>query len=166
MSDEAVRIGPAPDNHRGDCNICRKQDGVTTGSALLDVPMPGGYVVEGEHLLVEHAPLHESAAGTMIIESRRHFLDFAEMTPTESAELGSLLHRLVPAIKAVTGVDRVYYLAVMEHAPHFHLWLVPRRIDDALRGAAYLAQKPPLTASYGEAETMAEKIRAMIDDER
>ena len=35
------------------------------------------------------------------------------MTPTELAELGSILHRLVPAIKAATGVQRVYFLAVM-----------------------------------------------------
>jgi hypothetical protein len=29
-------------------NICRKQDGLKTGSALLDTPIPGGYVVETE----------------------------------------------------------------------------------------------------------------------
>ena len=70
------------------------------GSALLDAPRPGGYVVEGGHFLAEHAPLQESSAGTVIVEARRHLLDFGEMTPTESAELGSALHRLVPAIKA------------------------------------------------------------------
>jgi len=34
---------------------CRKQDGLKTGSALLDVPRGGGYIVEGEHFLLEHA---------------------------------------------------------------------------------------------------------------
>jgi len=38
--------------HRSDCNICRKQDGLKTGSALLDVPRAGGYIVDGEHFLV------------------------------------------------------------------------------------------------------------------
>src|SRR5580698_5611988 len=111
-----VEIGPAPYFHRSDCNICRKQDGVKTGSALLDVPVPGGYIVEGEHFLVEHAPLKSSSAGTVIVEARRHLLDFGEMAPAELAELGSLLHRLVPAVKAVTEVERVYYLALMERA--------------------------------------------------
>src|ERR1700678_3635837 len=86
-------VGPPPYYHRSDCNICRKQDGLKTGSALLDVPRAGGYIVEGEHFLVEHAPLQSSSAGTVILESRRHLLDFGEMTPTESAELGSISAR-------------------------------------------------------------------------
>jgi diadenosine tetraphosphate (Ap4A) HIT family hydrolase len=161
--EDAAQIGPPPHYHRSDCNICRKQDGLTTGSKLLDVPIPGGYIVEGEHFLVEHAPLQESGAGTVIVEARRHLLDFGDMTPVESSDLGPLLHRLIPAIKAATGVERVYYLAVMERAPHFHLWLVPKRNEGELLGAPYLAQKPPLTASPSEAEAMARKIRAEFE---
>ena len=85
------------------------------------------------------------------------------MTPTELAELGSVLNRLVPAIKAATGVQRVYFLAVMERAPHFHLWLVPKKNKGELRGVAYLAQQPPLTASYSEAEAMSRKIREQFE---
>jgi diadenosine tetraphosphate (Ap4A) HIT family hydrolase len=129
----------------------------------LDAPIPGGYVVEGENFLVEHAPLQESSAGTVIVEARRHLLDFGEMTPTESAELGSVLHRLVPAVKAATGVERVYYLALMERAAHFHLWLVPKKDEGDLRGVDYLAQRPPLSASYTDAEAMSRKIRAELE---
>jgi diadenosine tetraphosphate (Ap4A) HIT family hydrolase len=132
-------------------------------STPTDSSPPGGYVVEGEHFLVEHAPLQESSAGTVILEARRHLLDFGEMTPTESAELGSILHRLVPAIKAATGVQRVYFLAVMERAPHFHLWLVPKKNEGELRGVGYLAQQPPLTASYSAAEEMSRKIRTEFE---
>jgi diadenosine tetraphosphate (Ap4A) HIT family hydrolase len=124
-SEGSVEIGPPPYDHRSDCHICLQQDGVKTGSELLDAPVPGGYIVEGEHFLAEHGPLQESTAGTVIVEARRHLLDFAEMTPTEGAELGSILHRLVPTIKAATGVERVYYLALMEKVAHFHLWPVP-----------------------------------------
>jgi diadenosine tetraphosphate (Ap4A) HIT family hydrolase len=162
-STPSAEIGGPPYYHRSDCNICRKQDGLKTGKALLDVPAPGGYVVEDEHFLVEHAPLQESSAGTLIVEARRHFLDFGDMAPTESAQLGSILHRLIPAIKTATGSERVYYLAVMEHSPHFHLWLVPRIGDGQLRGLEYLAQQPPLTASYSAAEEMVRKIRAGFD---
>jgi diadenosine tetraphosphate (Ap4A) HIT family hydrolase len=158
-SERPVEIGPPPYYHRSDCNICRKQDGLKTGSGLLDVPRPGGYIVEGEHFLVEHAPLQESSAGTVIVEARRHLLDFGEMTPAELAEFGSTLHRLVPAVKAATGVQRVYFLALMERAPHFHLWLVPKENEGELRGVAYLAQQPPLTTSYSVAEAMSRKIR-------
>jgi protocatechuate 3,4-dioxygenase beta subunit len=61
------------------------------------------------------------------------------------------------------AVERVYYLAVMERAPHFHLWLVPKKIEAELRGAAYLAQQPPLTASFSEAEAMSRKIRTELE---
>ena len=162
-SDASAGIGPPPYFHRSDCHICRKQDGLKTGSALLDAPRPGGYVVEDEHFVVEHAPLQESSAGTVIVEARRHLLDFGEMTSTESAELGSVLHRLVPAIKAATGVQRVYFLALMEHSPHFHLWLVPKKNEGELRGVAYLAQQPALTTSYSEAEAMSRKIREQFE---
>jgi diadenosine tetraphosphate (Ap4A) HIT family hydrolase len=85
------------------------------------------------------------------------------MTPAELSELGPTLHRLIRAIKAATGVQRVYYLAVMERAPHFHLWLVPKKNEGELLGAAYLAQQPPLSTSYGEAEAMSRKIRELFE---
>ena len=158
----SAETGPPPYYHRSDCNICRRQDGLKTGSALLDHPMPGGYIVTSEHFLVEHAPLQESSAGTVIVEARRHLLDFGDMAPTESAELGPLLHRLVPAVKAATGVERVYFLALMERAAHFHLWLVPKKNEGELRGLAYMAQQPPLSASFGDAEAMSRKIQAEL----
>jgi diadenosine tetraphosphate (Ap4A) HIT family hydrolase len=159
----SAEIGPPPYYHRADCHICRKQDGLKTGSELLDARIPGGYIVEREHFLAEHAPLQESSAGTVIVEARRHLLDFGEMTPTESAELGSILHRLIPAIKAATAVERVYYLAVMEHSPHFHLWLVPKKGEGDPRGLEYLAQQPPLTSSYSAAEETSRKIRTEFE---
>jgi diadenosine tetraphosphate (Ap4A) HIT family hydrolase len=162
-SEGSVEIGPPPYYHRSDCHICLLQDGLKTGSAVLEAPRPAGYIVEGEHFLAEHAPLQESSAGTVIVEARRHLLDFGEMTATESAELGSVLHQLVPAIKAATGVERVYYLAVMEHSPHFHLWLVPKKKEAELLGVDYLAQQPPLTASQDEAEAVSRKIRTEFE---
>jgi diadenosine tetraphosphate (Ap4A) HIT family hydrolase len=162
-SEGSAEIGPPPYYHRSDCNICRKQDGLKTGSELLDASIPGGYIVEGEDFLVEHAPLQESSAGTVIVEARRHLLAFGEMTPTESAELGPLLHRLVPAVKAATGVERIYFLALMERAAHFHLWLVPKKNEGELRGVAYMAQQPPLTTTYSAAEAMSRKIRAKFE---
>src|ERR1700678_590473 len=162
-SERPAEIGPAPYYHRSDCHICLKQDGVKTGKALLDAPRPGGYIVESALFVAEHGPLQESTAGTVILEARRHLLDFGEMTPAELADLGSILHRLIPAIKAATGVQRVYYLAVMENAPHFHLWLVPKNGQGEQRGLADLAQQPPLTCSFSDAEAMSQNIRTAFE---
>ncbi len=106
-NDSDVEIGSPPYFHQSDCNICKKQDGVKTGSELLDYPAPGGYILEQEHVLVEHAPIQECSAGTVIVELRRHLLDSGDMTTSESKELGEILHRLLPAVKSSTGVQRV-----------------------------------------------------------
>ena len=50
------------------------------------------------------------------MEARRHLLDSGDMTTNESKELGEILHRLFPAVKSATGIQRVYYLALMERA--------------------------------------------------
>ena len=122
---------PKPDIHYSfqllAANTAALLDQLGVPTELLDAPRPPGSIVEGEHFLVTHAPLKSAGAGTVIAQARRHLLDFGEMTPTESAEFGTLLHRLVPAVKAATGVDRVYFLALMERAAHFHLWLIPER---------------------------------------
>jgi diadenosine tetraphosphate (Ap4A) HIT family hydrolase len=150
-----VEIGPAPYHHRTDCFICRIQDG-------LEVQPADRFIIEGKHFFVGHAPLAISIAGTLIVQSKRHLLDFGEMTSAESAELGSILRRLIPAIKEVTGSHRVYYLAVMEHAPHFHLWLVPKKKGGPYEGAEYLAHHPG-KATHRAAVAISNKIEQRFE---
>ncbi len=45
-SEGSVEIGSPPYFHRSDCNICRRQDGLKTGSEFLDAPRLGGYKFE------------------------------------------------------------------------------------------------------------------------
>jgi len=106
---------------------------------------PGGYIYKGKHFAVCHAPLNMGSTGTMLVESKRHFLDFGEMTQDEGAEFTRALRKIFPVIKDVTGAERVYSLAMMDGVPHFHLWLVPWKKGERLRGVKYLAseQKPP-----------------------
>jgi diadenosine tetraphosphate (Ap4A) HIT family hydrolase len=146
----AVEIGPAPFSHRSDCFICRIQDG-------LEVLPAGDFIIQGKHFVVTHAPLKMARAGTFIILSRRHLLDFSEMTPAESAEFFSILKRLIPAIKNVTDAHRVYFLAFMEHSPHFHFWLVPKRKGGSVRGLDYLA-RPATPTSHRAAVAISKKI--------
>jgi hypothetical protein len=82
------------------------------------------------------------------------------MAPAESAERGSVLHRLVPAVKAATAVQRGYFLALMERAPHFRLWLVPKMNDGEV---GHLAQQSLLTASHSAAEAMSRQIRKQFE---
>ena len=62
------------------CLICNKHKGIQA------LP-PGGYIYQDEHWAVCHAPTNVGPLGTLFIESRRHFLDFAEFNEEEQKTL-------------------------------------------------------------------------------
>jgi hypothetical protein len=51
----------------------------------------------------------------------------------------------------------------MERAPHFQLWLAPKKDEGELRGAAYPVRQPLLTTSFSAAEALSRKIREQFD---
>jgi diadenosine tetraphosphate (Ap4A) HIT family hydrolase len=118
------------------CFICRKNVG-------LEAAPPGGYIIEDMYWKVGHGPAHTSRLGTLVIEAARHYLDFADMTSDEATSYGPLLVKLYAALKAETGAERVYTALFMEGAPHFHTWLVPRFVEEQVRGPALLAEETP-----------------------
>ena len=135
------------------CFICRKHAGE-------EAAPPGGYLYEGEQVFVCHAPAAMAIPGTRIVESRRHYLDFAAMTPAESASYGPLLGQLYGAIKRVVGAERVYTLVTLEGVGHFHTWLIPRAPQVQSRGVAFLAEDRQCTEE--EALSAAEAVRAEL----
>jgi len=137
------------------CLICRKQAG-------KEEAPPGGYIYRGSNFAICHAPRNIGTSGTMIIEARRHFLDFGEMTPDEGADLTGLLRRLFPAIKGTTSAERVYSLAMMDEVPHFHLWLIPWKKDEPLRGVTYMASEHQLSSNE-EVEQAVRSIKRAFD---
>jgi hypothetical protein len=66
------------------CYYCDRQRGGQ------DAP-PGGWLIDDDDWRVGHGPAHMCLPGSLRIESRRHFTDFAEMTDPEAASFGRLL---------------------------------------------------------------------------
>jgi diadenosine tetraphosphate (Ap4A) HIT family hydrolase len=116
-----------------DCFICRKHKGE-------EATPPGGYIYEDEHWMVCHAPAKLGPLGMLFIESRRHFLDYAEMTDEESASLGDVMKKTYTALRLHTDAERIYQVTLIDGVPHFHSWLVPHRKDDTERGMKFLAR--------------------------
>jgi diadenosine tetraphosphate (Ap4A) HIT family hydrolase len=133
-----------------DCFICRKHN-------RQEAVPPGGYIYEDEHWMVCHAPGKLGPLGTLFIESKRHFLDYEEMTDEESASLGNVMRKIYHALRTHTGAERIYQVTLMEGVPHFHSWLVPRRKDDVERGMKFLARDD--SCSEEEARALAAKLR-------
>jgi diadenosine tetraphosphate (Ap4A) HIT family hydrolase len=116
-------------------------------------------VADGDWL-VGHGPVHMSPPGTLRIESRRHFTDFAEMTDAEAASFGRLLASLYRAVRPVTGAERIHLLATMDYQPHFHAWLYPRAADDPRQGTAFLDHG--IECTVRDAQVAAERIRTHL----
>lgn len=111
--------------------------------------------------MVCHAPGKLGPLGTLFIESKRHFLDYAEMTDEESASLGNVMRKIYHALKMHTSAERVYQITLMDGVPHFHSWLIPHRKDDPEKGLKFLAMD--ITCSDDDAAALAEKLRATIN---
>ena len=134
------------------CFLCQKHEGQVA-------PPPGGYIYEGVHWLVCHAPVDKGPLGTLFIESRRHFLDFAEANEDEMAEYGLLLKKVYAALKSLTGAERVYQVVFLEGVAHFHAWLVPRRAGDE-KGVPFISKD--IVSEQEEAEELVEKLREAL----
>ena len=135
------------------CFICDKHEG-------KEATPPGGYIYKDAYWMVCHAPANLGPLGTLFIESRRHFLDYSEMTPAEESLLGNLLRRVYRALKEHTDAERIYQLSTMEGQPHLHMWLVPRRKDVPERGLKFLAKDD--TCEEKDAIALVNKLRKTI----
>lgn len=147
-------MAPAPESDAlGDCLFCRKAEG------REEQPI-GGYIVDDGEWLANHAHPEVGDAGTLVLSSRRHFLDFADLTEQEAASFHRLLRKLFPAIKCATGAERVYLVSMMANQPHFHVWLVPQAKGATLKAFQLLASRRSTTTEA--VEQTAEALRTRL----
>ncbi len=154
----AEPINRTSDNEGGheDCWFCND-------ALRLDKP-PGGWLYDDGIWRAGHVPPSYAIAGTVIIESHRHFLDQAEMDDTEAATLNHVVGTVIRAIKQATGCDRVYQWATMDGYPHYHLWLIPWWESSQNRGPRYLVSSVVETdgCTPEAAQETVSKLRAAL----
>jgi diadenosine tetraphosphate (Ap4A) HIT family hydrolase len=136
------------------CFICRKHNGE-------EAAPPGGYIYDDKHWMICHAQPQMGPLGTLFIESKRHFLDYAEMTDDESASFGNVMRKIYQALKLHTEAERVYQVTLMDRVPHFHSWLIPHRKDDPEKGMKFLMRDDSCTEE--DAVALANKLRATMN---
>ena len=135
------------------CLLCHKHNG-------QEAAPPGGYIYEDEHWMICHAQPHMGPLGTLFIESKRHFLDYAEMTDEECASLGNVMRKIYDALRTHTPAERIYQVTLLEGIPHFHSWLVPRRKEDTDKGVKFLARDD--SCSEEDAIALANTLREHV----
>lgn len=135
------------------CLICNKHKG-------LEALTPNGYVYENKYWMVCHAPVKTGPLGTLFIESKRHFLDFAEFNEEEQASYGHVAQRVPAALKQLTDATRIYHLSTVEGIPHFHTWLVSRVKGTSERGLSFLSRDD--SCNEEDAIELAGKLREKL----
>ena len=136
------------------CFICDKHAGNT-------VQPPGGYIYEDEYWMVCHFPAEQSVIGQLVIESKRHFLDFSDMTDEETKSYGSLVKKIYSHIKQVTGAERIYSLVTIDGVPHFHAHFIPRLSDSETKGMKFIIQEK--SCDKKEAIEIAQKLHTLFN---
>jgi diadenosine tetraphosphate (Ap4A) HIT family hydrolase len=139
------------------CFLCRKHDG-------QEAEPPGGYIYEDEYWMVCHAPGKLGPLGTLFIESKRHFLDYAEMNDEESVSLGNVMKKIYHALRLHTDAERIYQVTLMDGVPHFHSWLVAHSKDHLEKGMKFLARDD--SCSDEEASALAGKLREEMKEKK
>lgn len=152
MLDGGVETDPS-------CLVCRRHRRDPVPNWADHVDPDAGWLYEDELFRVGPGPSAVWPAGTLLVETRRHVLDIARFTPGEAAGIGPVVQRFIEPIKVATGAPRVHVWCCMEGAPHFHLWLVPRRPGlDA--GRTFVGD--PGYCTPAEAAEVAGRIRAEL----
>ena len=132
------------------CSVCDKHDGKE------DQP-PGGYLYEDEHWMVCHAPVTMGPLGTLLVEAKRHYLDYADMTDKEAKSYGEILRKVYRAAHKYVDAERIYHVVTLEGGPHLHAWFLPRGKDVPERGLK-LWQKD-ISCEEDDAIALAEILR-------
>lgn len=117
-------------------------------------------VCEGRHWRIRHSD-ETDIGGYCIIESRRHFLDLSLANEDELAEYGVLLSKLMGAIRrTVPDCERIYTFSLAEAVPHYHLHVIPRRVEFPAEFKARGIMSYPLSPAL-EKEKLAQSLEAL-----
>ena len=119
----------APDK---DCAICRTIETLQSDRST--------YVYANAHWLLRHST-ETNLEGYLILEPRRHILDFSQASDAELLSYGPTIAMAMRAMRKVVNPERIYTFTLAETAPHLHVHLIPRGKDmpRAWRGRGIMA---------------------------
>ncbi|MBB2893710.1 hypothetical protein [Flexivirga oryzae] len=126
-----------------------------------DAP-PGGWFLDDGTWRAGAAPPSMAAAGTVILEARRHVVDQGGFDEHEAATFVPVVGGLLAAMRTGLGCERVYQWSTMAAFEHFHVWLLPWRTSSLHEGPAHLVDVVHHPASDAEAAEAAARVAASM----
>ena len=127
------------------------------------VKVVGGVILATDHWQAEHG-LDRLVRGYVVLKSRRHVHEAADLLLEESASLGPTLQTLLRAMRTALAPERVYVCSFAETVHHLHFHLIPRYRDMPALGPGLMSDL--FAERWGCTETDAEdaagRIRASL----
>jgi diadenosine tetraphosphate (Ap4A) HIT family hydrolase len=136
-----------------DCVFCGSGEGRPTKEALF----------ADEHFSLARYGVND-APGWFLFWSNRHVESVAALNTSEQEALGRWLATVSGTVaKVLPGVERVYFVAMGEKYPHFHVLLAARGQDvpSERRGPTYLTLGPE-SGDAAEADEVAARVAALL----
>lgn len=137
------------------CAICAAQDG-DAGLRRVEV-----WRDEVWRLTIS---LAAPVLGFAYLEPHRHVPSLAELEGQEASTLGTVLSRVVRALRDSTEAERVYVYVFGERMPHLHFNLAPHRPGDPLRGGQELADPSAPVLPEARLAATARRVRLSMAD--
>lgn len=129
------------------------------------VAAPGGVIYQDAHWIADHG-VDCLVRGYVVLKSRRHVHEIADLGPDEAATFGIALGTVLRAMRTALSAERIYVCSFAETVHHLHLHLLPRYADMPALGPDLVADLfgKRWACSAPEAESAAEAIRFAIGD--
>jgi diadenosine tetraphosphate (Ap4A) HIT family hydrolase len=128
-------------------------------------PAVGGPVYEDDLVYAYHWDEEGSGyLGHLVLMTRRHTPDFANLTPAEAQAVGMLIARLSSALKVCTGAEKVYAVFYGEVTPHLHVHLTARYREAPPEYLRWRAEDWP-DAPHGDGDAigaLCDRLRAAL----
>lgn len=86
---------------------------------------PGGVIHEDDHWMLDHA-VDPLIRGCLILKSKRHVDELADLEPDEAATLGPMMRTALAAMRRAFDPERIYVCSFGEMLHHLHIHLLPR----------------------------------------
>lgn len=109
-----------------ECVFCR----------IIAGQLPGAIVSQDDHALafMDINPVH---SGHTLVVARRHFATVYDIPPADLAAVAAMAQRVARAVREVFHPDGLNLLqangpGAAQSVQHFHIHVLPRRLDDAL----------------------------------
>lgn len=136
-----------------DCVFCRIVDGL----------LPSYRIAEDEHCIAI-MDINPANPGHVLVITREHAATVMDVSPRALQAAALMAQRVARAVQAVCAPDGINLLqangpGAAQSVPHFHLHVLPRRLEDGLAMNWHLAP--------GDREvigSLCERLRAAMED--